>query len=496
MAQFTTQGRLKLLLNGEGVSSVLEHKDPFLYKCRSVQTHKRRTRYAGSSARIYYASTSSLSSKSHRCNAEARHTSGNGSVHDEYDDIDDDDDEDEDDDEEEEEDVFDRDGLSCFRGLVLDIAYRPVNVVGWKRAICLEFMEKADVLEYYAKTVNSPSGSFYIPAVLRVPHLLQVVKRRIIKNNLSRKNILFRDNYTCQYCSSHENLTIDHVVPAALGGEWTWENLSFKLVSDWLTGLIPSLLRIQSLPRLNLSPTFIVPRTWPYLLFLLGIYGQPLKSHHQNSSLLFSLFQKVLWKHCSQYCLFILFKGCFPETVFLRLFSDNVCFDLDSGLFAFDHIASNPSVFSNFSSTKSPHFITLGDGSKAKAIGIDQAVPLLSLTLDSVPFIFRIGEVEIVTGIGFESQGLYYLSSFIIYHRKKILSPSWHSWGEEVTACAKCNCKKGRKTLEEAKMKLIKPPKVPKDYDILAIPLTAAALRMLTIRKGTPEEWRQYLRSP
>jgi len=36
----------------------------------------------------------------------------------------------------------------------------------------------------------------------------------------------------------------------------------------------------------------------------------------------------------------------------------------------------------------------------------------------------------------------------------------------------------------------------PKDYDILAIPLTAAALRMLTLRKGTPEEWRQYLRSP
>jgi len=33
----------------------------------------------------------------------------------------------------------------------------------------------------------------------------------------------------------------------------------------------------------------------------------------------------------------------------------------------------------------------------------------------------------------------------------------------------------------------------PKDYDILAIPLTSAALRMLTTRKGTPEEWRQYL---
>ncbi|KAK7396040.1 hypothetical protein VNO78_16744 [Psophocarpus tetragonolobus] len=288
MAQFTTQGRLKLLFNGEGVSSVLEHKDPFLCKFRSVQTHKRRTRYTGSSARIYYASTSSLSSKTNRCNAEARLTGGNGSVHEEYEEEEEEYDDDDDDDEEE--DVFDRDGLSCFRGLVLDIAYRPVNVVGWKRAICLEFMEKADVLEYYPKTVNSPGGSFYIPAVLRVPHLLQVVKRRIVKNNLSRKNILFRDNYTCQYCSSHENLTIDHVVPAALGGEWTWENL--------------------------------------------------------------------------------------------------------------------------------------------------------------------------------------------------------------VAACVKCNSRKGKKTLEEAKMKLIKVPKAPKDYDILAIPLTAAALRMLTVRRGTPEEWRQYLRSP
>ncbi|XP_063946634.1 uncharacterized protein LOC108213744 isoform X2 [Daucus carota subsp. sativus] len=95
---------------------------------------------------------------------------------------------------------FGRDELSCFRGLVLDISYRPVNVVCWKRAICLEFMDK-------------------------VPHLLQVVKRRRIRSTLSRKNVLARDNFTCQYCSSSENLTIDHVVPTARGGEWTWENL-------------------------------------------------------------------------------------------------------------------------------------------------------------------------------------------------------------------------------------------------------------------------------
>lgn len=124
-----------------------------------------------------------------------------------------------------EEEEFDDDDLSGFRGLVLDLSYRPVNVVCWKRAICLEFMEKADVLEYYDQTVSSPSGSFYIPAVLRVPQLLQVVKRRRVKQCLSRKNILYRDGFTCQYCTSEDDLTIDHVIPTSRGGKWEWENL-------------------------------------------------------------------------------------------------------------------------------------------------------------------------------------------------------------------------------------------------------------------------------
>ncbi|KAA8530903.1 hypothetical protein F0562_005638 [Nyssa sinensis] len=65
--------------------------------------------------------------------------------------------------------------------------------------------------------------------------------------------------------------------------------------------------------------------------------------------------------------------------------------------------------------------------------------------------------------------------------------------GLKVTACAKCNSRKGQKTLEEANMKLIKVPKAPKDYDILAIPLTSTVVKMLRMRKGTPEEWLQYL---
>ncbi|KAK4852554.1 hypothetical protein QYF36_024988 [Acer negundo] len=210
MAQFAAQGRLKLLFNGDGVES----RDPFHYKLvgghglRSNQLHKRKFRFIGSKTKFQ----SSLNKKkSSQLNVEASLNVSDMGIFDESD--------------EEYDSELEMDDLACFRGLVLDISYRPVNVVCWKRAICLEFMEKADVLEYYNQTVNSPSGSFYIPAVLRVPHLLQVVKRRRIKSNLSRKNILYRDNYTCQYCSARVNLTIDHVLPIAQGGEWKWENL-------------------------------------------------------------------------------------------------------------------------------------------------------------------------------------------------------------------------------------------------------------------------------
>lgn len=42
----------------------------------------------------------------------------------------------------------------------------------------------------------------------------------------TRFEVLRRDDYTCRYCRSRENeLTIDHVVPAALGGSDAPENL-------------------------------------------------------------------------------------------------------------------------------------------------------------------------------------------------------------------------------------------------------------------------------
>ena len=43
---------------------------------------------------------------------------------------------------------------------------------------------------------------------------------------LTRKNIFYRDNNTCQYCGKSKcQLTIDHIIPKHKGGEDNWKNL-------------------------------------------------------------------------------------------------------------------------------------------------------------------------------------------------------------------------------------------------------------------------------
>ncbi|MDQ2953029.1 MAG: HNH endonuclease, partial [Chloroflexota bacterium] len=48
--------------------------------------------------------------------------------------------------------------------------------------------------------------------------------RPVVK--LTRKEVLQRDDHTCQYCGKRGNdLTLDHVMPRHRGGQHTWENV-------------------------------------------------------------------------------------------------------------------------------------------------------------------------------------------------------------------------------------------------------------------------------
>ena len=66
---------------------------------------------------------------------------------------------------------------------------------------------------------------------MKLPSVIRLLEYRRIPHQtraLSRKNILMRDRYTCQYCMRtlpSGELTLDHVLPRSRHGETAWENL-------------------------------------------------------------------------------------------------------------------------------------------------------------------------------------------------------------------------------------------------------------------------------
>lgn len=67
--------------------------------------------------------------------------------------------------------------------------------------------------------------------LIRVPRVvLLIAYDRVPQRGIrfSRRNVMVRDKYQCQYCgvmTRSENLNLDHVMPRTLGGRTTWENV-------------------------------------------------------------------------------------------------------------------------------------------------------------------------------------------------------------------------------------------------------------------------------
>ena len=115
------------------------------------------------------------------------------------------------------------------RVLLLNQSYEPIMVIGAKRAIILILSEKVDALENYREFIHSVYLTLPLPSVIKLREYTRIQRRNIV---LSRKNILKRDNHTCQYCSiSSIPMTVDHIVPKQRGGEDSWYNLVAACVS-------------------------------------------------------------------------------------------------------------------------------------------------------------------------------------------------------------------------------------------------------------------------
>src|SRR5262245_9907814 len=109
--------------------------------------------------------------------------------------------------------------------LVLNASYEPINVCAARRALVLVLKGVAAAEEEAPHHVHSARMSRRLPSVIRLLEYRRIPHQ---SRALSRKNILMRDRYTCQYCHRtlpSSELTLDHFVPRSRSGESAWENL-------------------------------------------------------------------------------------------------------------------------------------------------------------------------------------------------------------------------------------------------------------------------------
>jgi len=109
--------------------------------------------------------------------------------------------------------------------LVLNASYEPINICAARRALVLVLKGVAQPEEYSGVLLRSARQALPLPSVIRLLEYRRIPHQT---RALSRKNILMRDRYTCQYCLRtlpSSELTLDHVIPRSRSGETTWENL-------------------------------------------------------------------------------------------------------------------------------------------------------------------------------------------------------------------------------------------------------------------------------
>lgn len=130
--------------------------------------------------------------------------------------------------------------------LVLNKYYQAIQITTVQKAICHLVKGSAKVItpawtthtledwikitKFHengnSKIIRSPSISILVPDAIYLPYYESLPKTEVV---FSRKNLLLRDRYTCQYCGKYlknpKERTIDHVIPKSRGGKTVWTNV-------------------------------------------------------------------------------------------------------------------------------------------------------------------------------------------------------------------------------------------------------------------------------
>lgn len=107
--------------------------------------------------------------------------------------------------------------------LVLNANFEPLNICNTRRAFGLMMTDKATLVLNGRGFIHTVSSKYPRPSVIR---LERMIKRPRIHVKLNKREVMRRDNFTCQYCGHHTHqLTIDHIIPRSQGGEHIWSNL-------------------------------------------------------------------------------------------------------------------------------------------------------------------------------------------------------------------------------------------------------------------------------
>lgn len=107
--------------------------------------------------------------------------------------------------------------------LVLNQDFSPISICSVHRAFLLIYLNKADLISKVKdKALRSISESYPYPSVIRISKYVNIPYKGVV---LTRHNVFKRDDFTCQYCGTKKDLTLDHLIPRSKGGKSNWTNL-------------------------------------------------------------------------------------------------------------------------------------------------------------------------------------------------------------------------------------------------------------------------------